>query len=769
MRLSLRLLPVGLLTSVGLGVPHAFAASSVQATEAVVPTSQSLRLPKSAFPKGATVRTGKSGNLAADRASGLHTQTMAALDRVGGVIQTAGWNVTSQHRRHAVSLQYVASVFPTEDDAASAYGDAVISLWENGRPGQLQDLQSPAFTVQERKGHTSIHVVEYRGQVEFELRLRYMHDLDAPARHTTLLNLGHASQAAVHLAQKLAGRATAAVTEDPPIAVVPAGVGPVVKSPSLMTVNASTTTNATLYPGAFRSVNPALAAAAVSHPFMASPSSISRYARTMRDSTGSEIYNNAAIFATPAAATRALSDIAAGNARASLQRIDVTPWRNALPYLAAADDVSAWQGADEAVLVFRQDNVLETLAMTSSTPGVLAPLAERLAATIPSWLSARGTDIVDRAGRSVHLDGLNWYGAEEGDFIVGGLDFAPYSSILQTMHRYGFNSIRIPLSNQMIEQNPVITDHLGANPDLRGLHALDILDRIIQYAGAIGMSVILDDHRTTAGWSSQTNGLWYDATYPDSAFVQDWVTLAQRYAGTNVVVAADLHNEPHGTATWGDGNPLTDWRLAAQRAGNAALAVNPHLLIMVEGVQYYGTAPSYWWGGNLMGVATAPVQLQYASGTSARDRLVYSVHDYGPDMCGGGCPWFNATTTYDELAATWDKYWGYISADPNQAYAAPLWVGEFGTCNQTQDCVQSSVPGSQGQWFQSLVQYIGIKHLGWAYWPANGTMSTGGGRIYGNLDFYGYFTENWAGPVPWLSAALQPIQNESDTEGDTGP
>jgi hypothetical protein len=48
-------------------------------------------------------------------------------------------------------------------------------------------------------------------------------------------------------------------------------------------------------------------------------------------------------------------------------------------------------------------------------------------------------------------------------------------------------------------------------------------------------------------------------------------------------------------------------------------------------------------------------------------------------------------------------------------------------------------------------------------------MSTGGGRIYGNLDFYGYFTEDWAGPVPWLSAALQPIQNESDTEGDSGP
>jgi len=47
-----------------------------------------------------------------------------------------------------------------------------------------------------------------------------------------------------------------------------------------------------------------------------------------------------------------------------------------------------------------------------------------------------------------------------------------------------------------------------------------------------------------------------------------------RYLGSWNVFALDLKNEPHDTATWGDGNPRTDWKLAAERLGNAML-VNP--------------------------------------------------------------------------------------------------------------------------------------------------------------------------------------------------
>ena len=67
--------------------------------------------------------------------------------------------------------------------------------------------------------------------------------------------------------------------------------------------------------------------------------------------------------------------------------------------------------------------------------------------------------------------------------------------------------------------------------------------------------------------------------------------------------AADLKNEPHGMASWGDGNPRTDWRLATQRIAAAIHAANPKLLIFVEGVSGNCHRPisrdAGWWGGCL--------------------------------------------------------------------------------------------------------------------------------------------------------------------------
>jgi endoglucanase len=93
---------------------------------------------------------------------------------------------------------------------------------------------------------------------------------------------------------------------------------------------------------------------------------------------------------------------------------------------------------------------------------------------------------------------------------------------------------------------------------------------------------------------------------------------------------------------------------------------------------------------------------------------VYSAHDYGPNLFQQ--TWFNSATTPASLDAVWNKFWGYIYAQN----IAPLWVGEFGTLNDAAD-VSSSTPGSQGQWFSSLVSYIaGNKWMGWTYWALNG-------------------------------------------------
>src|SRR5258708_9466180 len=140
--------------------------------------------------------------------------------------------------------------------------------------------------------------------------------------------------------------------------------------------------------------------------------------------------------------------------------------------------------------------------------------------------------------------------------------------------------------------------------------------------------------------------------------------LAQHYRGNDTVIGADLDNEPHGPATWGGGKPNTDWRMAGERMGNAILAVNPQWLIIVEGIeQYHGDY--YWWGGNLEGAEQFPVNL------SEPDKLVYSAHDYGPEIYPQ--QWFYATDFPHNLPTLWQKYSAYLQTD----HIAPLLLGEF--------------------------------------------------------------------------------------------
>ncbi len=73
-----------------------------------------------------------------------------------------------------------------------------------------------------------------------------------------------------------------------------------------------------------------------------------------------------------------------------------------------------------------------------------------------------------------------------------------------------------------------------------------------------------------------------------------------------------------------------------------------------------------------------------------------SVHDYGPELCGKGCPWFSKSATYASLSQIWEQYWEFVVDDPTQRYAAPIWVGEFGTCDYRRSCVEGTAPGSQG-------------------------------------------------------------------------
>lgn len=341
---------------------------------------------------------------------------------------------------------------------------------------------------------------------------------------------------------------------------------------------------------------------------------------------------------------------------------------------------------------------------------------------------------------AVRLTGINWYGFETTTFVSHGLWAQDYKTILNSVKANGFNFIRVPFSNEMVETNPVPTALSFSNAsgpintDLQGLTSLQILDRIVHYAETIGLFIVLDNHRSEAGNSAEANGLWYTTQFPETAWLQDWAALAARYARSPAVIGMDLRNEPHfaynnGSCWTGDtfpatnGCPKTDaahnWPAAAERAGNLILSINPRLLIFVEGTDEYNFIFT-WFGGSLNGVAQFPVSL------NKPNKVVYSAHDYGPDLFQQN--WFNSTTSTASLFTNiWDTNWGFIS---NQKIA-PVWVGEFGTPNTSTNCAPTAclggdpnvnvAPGSQGQWFASLVQYLGVHpQMSWSYWALNG-------------------------------------------------
>ena len=338
-----------------------------------------------------------------------------------------------------------------------------------------------------------------------------------------------------------------------------------------------------------------------------------------------------------------------------------------------------------------------------------APLSQDAAAAGPIGVGPLHTDggnIVDADGRVVHISGVNWFGLETGTFAPQGLWARSLDSMLDQIAQTGFNTIRLPYSDDLFNSaNTPNGIDFQRNPDLQGLTGLQIMDQIVQRAGQRGLKIILDRHRPTAQAQSE---LWYTGTVSEQGWIDDMVMLANRYNGDPTVIGIDLHNEPHGAATWGDGNPATDWRAAAERGGDAVLQANPDWLIFVEGIEHHGN-DWYWWGGNLSLAGQLPVEL------SVSHKLVYEAHDYGPGVSNQ--KWFQAPDFPQNLAGLWNSEWAYLKLSGT----APVLIGEFGGHSVGND--------PEGVWQRTLLTYLQSNGFDYAYWCWNPNSGDTGGIL----------------------------------------
>ena len=387
-----------------------------------------------------------------------------------------------------------------------------------------------------------------------------------------------------------------------------------------------------------------------------------------------------------------------------------------------------------------------------------------------SPLTASGRWIVGPTGHRVKLASVSWYGAEAADFIPGGLNCQSIATIAREIHADGFNSVRLPCSNAMFEEDPrpgsstTIDEpcvspglYVEANPGLRGRDAIGILRAVVAGLGQQGIGVVLDDHTTDAEFCCAPyvfNGLWWGGQIWDDVvgsgpaqwqvrqgfFVTDWSDMTRLFATSRNVIGADLRNEPSGAyghdATWlgtslgpgcqasnrRDVSTLSNWEEAAQETGDAVLSVDPSWLVFVEGSES-STNFSAVWGGD--GGRGLPLTLCVSGAPTPQ--LVYSPHAY---------QWEVNSTSVDAMNQDIDAHWGRILT-PGKPYTAPIWVGEFGGCDTRPACTRitaTDCPAVRnrrctGNFFEYFTRYLAVSDVDWSYWAFNGTRSNGGANV----------------------------------------
>lgn len=352
-----------------------------------------------------------------------------------------------------------------------------------------------------------------------------------------------------------------------------------------------------------------------------------------------------------------------------------------------------------------------------------------------NWLSVSGNKLFDSAGNEVRLTGVNWFGFETQTYFPHGVWTRDMKSVLQQIKDLGFNTIRVPWSNEMLNPSSTISinsygsdAYTGVSPmneeESQITKPIELMDIFVQWCQDNDIKIVLDNHsRAADGYLAED--LWYTNEYSEQRWINDWLFMAERYKNYSAVVGMDINNEPHG-ASWGNSNPATDWNKAAERCGNAILEVNPNVLIIVEGVgEFEGN--SYWWGGNLQGARQYPVQLSDPS------KLMYSAHEYGPEVAPQD--WFEASTFPQNMPSIWQENFHYLYDEGT----SPIFVGEFGIKDQ------DAFGGIAFTWFTEWMNFMGGIYS-WTFWTMNPNSGDTGGILQ----------DDWSTVNEWKMDVLKP-------------
>ena len=264
---------------------------------------------------------------------------------------------------------------------------------------------------------------------------------------------------------------------------------------------------------------------------------------------------------------------------------------------------------------------------------------------------------------------------------------------IDSMHKWGFNSVRLPMHYNLytlpIESEPVA----GNNTWLKKGFA--ITDSLVAWSKANQMYLILDLHAAPGGQGSDLNisdadsaktSLWASEANQQKTIAL-WKEIAKRYANEPWVGGYDILNEPN----YGFSNPLTDKNGLAEK-GNEPLKklltaitaaireVDKKHLIIIEG---------NGWGNNYNGMLP-----------TWDSNMVLSFHKY----------WnFNDKASIQNILNIREKY------------NVPVWLGETGE--------------NSNVWFTEAIHLLETNDIGWAWWPLKKMGANNPLEIKSNLNY----------------------------------
>lgn len=309
-------------------------------------------------------------------------------------------------------------------------------------------------------------------------------------------------------------------------------------------------------------------------------------------------------------------------------------------------------------------------------------------------------------GQEVALKGTSWFGFETPDFVVNGLWQHSIDEYMAILKRDQFNVLRVPFSAEWIHYQFDIVPSQGiltADPSLQGKRSIEILDLLFQKCQEAGIFILLDLHRLHKEYISE---LWYspsDGMYPSEVFFDTWTRILDRYANQSNLLGIDVLNEPHGRASWNNGDPSTDWGLFLKDAVpriNSRYPQNQWLYFM-EGVQWGHDFQGYPGSASLFPAEVIP-------------RIVFSPHVYGHSVVP------NTPDDPYSLHNLWDKSYGFLWHQyPDQVVIPGEWGGRVNL---------------DADWMNHFIDYLHshntVHSIFWSLGPNSG-------------DVAGYLLDDW--------------------------